>query len=153
MKTMETKNHKTFKPFDKVLVRVRIDSPLTWVCTFYSHLDNDGCHVTAGAQIYDDNDIIPYEGNEHLVGTTDNPDEEVILKAGEFLFVSDSIYYYPSYWCFIKLGRIGKFEFRDIDEEGYVYAIRFSDFNPNDMEETKKHILRVKYGKVVRYKE
>lgn len=35
----------------------------------------------------------------------------------------------------------------------YSFFVRFSDFNPYDMEETRKHILCVRDGKIVRYKE
>ena len=59
-----------FKPFEKVLVR---DSELDeWRCTFYSHFNSKGIyhHITVGS-VYAM--CIPFEGNEHLVGTTQNP--------------------------------------------------------------------------------
>lgn len=63
----ETKHQ--FKPFDKVLVRD--DDDTTWRCDFFSHLgDKEGvfiCLTTWWKQ------CIPYEGNEHLLGTTNNP--------------------------------------------------------------------------------
>ena len=65
-------NHE-FKPFDKVLVRSAENAD--WIATLYSHCDMNreelfqhvagGCHWKY---------CIPYEGNEHLVGTTDNPE-------------------------------------------------------------------------------
>ena len=59
-----------FKPFDKVLVR---DSESEeWECTFYSHFDSKGRYhyiTTSGMYAM----CIPFEGNEHLVGTTKNP--------------------------------------------------------------------------------
>ena len=59
-----------FKPFEKVLVR---DSELDeWRCTFYSHFNSKGIyiHITvSGSYVM----CIPFEGNEHLVGTTKNP--------------------------------------------------------------------------------
>lgn len=64
----ETKHQ--FKPFDKVLVRDRDDK--TWRCDIFSHLDDKGrafiCLSTWWRQ------CIPYEGNEHLFGTTNNPE-------------------------------------------------------------------------------
>ena len=64
------KKEPQFKPFDKVLVR---DSKSEkWECTFYSHFNSKGIyhHITvSGAYIM----CIPFEGNEHLVGTTKNP--------------------------------------------------------------------------------
>lgn len=62
----------TFKPYDKVLVR---DSEYdNWQCGLFSHYDKDdeypyyciGIHYAC---------CIPYEGNEHLVGTTGEPKE------------------------------------------------------------------------------
>lgn len=68
--TLKKKQKSQFKPFEKVLVR---DSESEkWECTFYSHFDFKGR--------YNHNTIsgmyamcIPFEGNEHLVGTTKNP--------------------------------------------------------------------------------
>ena len=58
------------KPFDKVLVRDRDDK--TWRCDIFSHLDDKGgafiCLSTWWRQ------CIPYEGNEHLFGTTNAPE-------------------------------------------------------------------------------
>lgn len=59
-----------FKPFEKVLTR---DSESEkWGCTFYSHIEPNGIYhyvTTSGMYAM----CIPFEGNEHLVGTTKNP--------------------------------------------------------------------------------
>lgn len=67
-------NQKTihqFKPFDRVLVRD--DDDTTWRCDFFSHLgDKEGvfiCLTTWWKQ------CIPYDGNEHLLRTTNNPEK------------------------------------------------------------------------------
>ena len=59
-----------FKPFDKVLVR---DSESDkWRCAFYSHFEPNGIyHYGTIIGMYAM--CIPFEGNEHLVGTTKNP--------------------------------------------------------------------------------
>lgn len=57
-----------FKPFDKVLVR-DLDTH-EWVCNFFSHIDEEGYYVCVGSWWLQ---CIPYEGNEHLVGTTNKP--------------------------------------------------------------------------------
>ena len=59
-----------FKPFEKVLVRD--NESLKWRCAFYSYFEpyNAYPHVTSSG-IYAM--CIPFEGNEHLVGTTKNP--------------------------------------------------------------------------------
>lgn len=54
-----------FKPFDKVLVR--INDKCDWVCNIFSHMDSDNEYVC----LYMRWPLcIPYEGNEHLLGTT-----------------------------------------------------------------------------------
>ena len=61
-----------FQPYDKVLVRD--DEYNNWQCGLFSHYDKDNeypyrCVVSYYAY------CIPYEGNEHLVGTTNEPKE------------------------------------------------------------------------------
>lgn len=57
-----------FKPFDKVLVR-DIDEN-EWECSLFSHIDEEGYYVCVGSWWMQ---CIPYEGNEHLLGTTIKP--------------------------------------------------------------------------------
>ena len=61
-----------FQPYDRVLVR---DIPREeWQCALYSHYDREvGEHMCADGHFHEH--CIPYEGNEHLVGTTDEPKE------------------------------------------------------------------------------
>lgn len=54
-----------FKPFDKVLVRDRDEQE--WECNLFSHIDEEDCYVCVGSWWLQ---CIPYEGNEHLLGTT-----------------------------------------------------------------------------------
>lgn len=57
-----------FKPFEKVLVRVR-DTDI-WRCSFFSHIDSDSNSTFKYATVTGDFiECIPYEGNEGLVGT------------------------------------------------------------------------------------
>ena len=60
-----------FKPFDKVLVR----GAGIWTIDFYSHFNNSSDDFTRGhvtiSGIWEN--CIPYEGNEHLLGTS-NPE-------------------------------------------------------------------------------
>lgn len=74
---LEVPDEPQFKPFDKVLVRQ--NNLAQWRASFYSHLhlyENYVYYVTTDGMCYMENNIIPYEGNEHLVGTTDKPKEE-----------------------------------------------------------------------------
>ena len=68
----EQKNiHKTFKPFQKVLVKVANDDDnLVWVAAIYSHYNaSNGRHYFTNLQWTDAASyIIPFEGNEHLLG-------------------------------------------------------------------------------------
>ena len=59
-----------FKPFEKVLVRD--NETEKWRCTFYSYFEPYSTypHVTSDSAY---TMCIPFEGNEHLVGTTKNP--------------------------------------------------------------------------------
>jgi hypothetical protein len=62
----------TLKPFDKVLVRT--DKKYQWQANIFSHIDKDlkgHCYKYVAAN-YSYPYIIPYEGNEHLLGTTDD---------------------------------------------------------------------------------
>ena len=73
-KTLETLTPNKFditalKPFDKVLMRS--SNAREWVGTFYSHYSNNkfyGCGMCC-------DQCIPYEGNEHLLGTTNDCDD------------------------------------------------------------------------------
>ena len=60
-----------FKPFEKVLVRDSYDD--VWRASFFSHIkENDGRYVTTCITW---KFCIPYKGNEHLLGTTNNVEE------------------------------------------------------------------------------
>lgn len=74
-KCIEGKPHK-FKPFDRILVKHKSDIYSYWTCDIFSHIE---CHSSISffecvGDCYNinDYDIIPYEGNEHLLGTTND---------------------------------------------------------------------------------
>ena len=67
---MDLKEHQ-FKPFEKVLVRDSYEDK--WRASFFSHIkENDGRYVTTCVTW---KFCIPYKGNEHLLGTTNNVEE------------------------------------------------------------------------------
>lgn len=71
---IEIKKHE-FKPFDKVLVR---DGTSVWQAGFYSHsetIKDNNYYITTAGDLYLEEEIIPYVGNESLVGTTDKSKE------------------------------------------------------------------------------
>lgn len=65
----EAQEHQ-FKPFDKVLVRGEDDE--VWDCNLFSLYCNTVYWCIGG--VY--KQCIPYDGNEHLLGTTDKPKED-----------------------------------------------------------------------------
>lgn len=67
----QQKSEYQFKPFDKVLVRE--NDIQEWRCSLFSHNSKNGCGFIAAALYW--KQCIPYEGNEHLLGTSDKPKE------------------------------------------------------------------------------
>lgn len=59
------------KPFDKVLVRDEDDDE--WVCDIFSHIDKDYFYYCVGTRW---KQCILYEGKEHLLGTTNKPEDK-----------------------------------------------------------------------------
>lgn len=68
-------NDHQFKPFDKVLVRDYDNEE--WQCNIISHINENSDDDYTYDCIYSRwKQCIPYEGNEHLLGTTINPEEQ-----------------------------------------------------------------------------
>lgn len=61
-----------FKPFDKVLVRDSDHSK--WECDIFSHLGDKEDTFVCISDWW--RQCIPYEGNEHLLGTTNKPEDK-----------------------------------------------------------------------------
>lgn len=144
-----------FKCKDEVIYRIPGGE---WYYGIFSHYQSQGlCFkraiINGNHYNLETVDILPYEGNEELVGTTNSPygKNEVELEEGEIILASNN----PNmlYDCIGFLERFkevsgNKFVSNNCDK--YDYIIRFSDFNPKDMEETEKHILCIKNGRIVR---
>ena len=66
----EKNAHKTFKPFQKVLVKAAHEFELIWTASIYSHYDtkNNRHYLTNMQWTEDDDYIIPFEGNEDKLG-------------------------------------------------------------------------------------
>ena len=63
------KKHKEFKPYQRVLVREWYDCKSIWTASLYSHYDDAlDRHCLLGDKHVEDNEIIPYEGNEDKLG-------------------------------------------------------------------------------------
>ena len=146
--------HKEFEPFEKVLVRNLKDS--AWLCDLYCYYhEHSKCHVTMSKGIFSENNIVAYNGNEHLLGTINKPEEIVDLR-GEYIIAFNTlkdINKDNSNGILCKYRYIIGDGFSVPGEQfSYSYCIKLSDFNPNDIEETRKHILHIKNGNIVKYK-
>lgn len=75
-----------FEPFQKVLVRNDGEDEYPWRAALFSHQEKDGVFNASG-RYWDE--CIPYEGNEHLLGTTDSLTKpELEFKFGDRVEVS-----------------------------------------------------------------
>ena len=149
---------KKFKPFDKVLVR--IDKGCRWYPEFYSHSEKNLHHLIMRSPKEDEN-IIPYEGNEHLVGKYDEPEEEIQITTGQPVFAFDDLEKLNDLGiCLENFVTIDK-PYSDMRSEAdefliiagnynWKYCIPFNKFNIEDMEATKKEVLTVKDGRLVK---
>ena len=81
----------TFEPDQLVLVR-ECDTA-DWELARYSHRSSDGSnghiHHEQGRRWFKDDEILPYFGNEHLLGTTGTPTPKWEPKPGESVAVKD----------------------------------------------------------------
>lgn len=65
------KQHKHLEPFQKILVKIWYDSKSIWMADFYSHYDEvTGRHYLVSGLMREDDDILPYKGNEDKLGKT-----------------------------------------------------------------------------------
>ena len=140
---------KQFKPFEKVLVRISKDH--CWTPTFYQYHNNKSHFVfEQGSFIFDD-DIIPYEGNEHLVGFTGEPEEIVTLEKGELILCNNNIYMLKEgLGTITSYGEITGLNIKGTNGAHYIRCIPMSKYNVNNIEETNKWILEVKSGRLVK---
>lgn len=140
---------KQFKPFDKILYR---NLKGTWFPDLYACSTTSGFHFMIGQRnIVQDKDIISYEGNEHLVGTCDEPEEEITLAVGELVILSESI-------VSLKEGRGTVLYYKGIirgniattNGFSYTYCIPMSKYDLKNLEETRKWILTVENEKLIK---
>lgn len=149
-KTMEHK----FKCKDEVIFREKdINKKKCWTYSVVSHENEHNIFLSGYIALPKAHyDVLPYEGNEDLVGTTDEPiiEEEVYLKEGELVFGFDEVEMLDDFN--MSFGKFTRSNIDDISLDcGYFdYCIPFSKFNPDDLEATKKEILTVKNGKLVK---
>ena len=110
---METKKSE-FNPFDRVLVRDNDNE--RWQAAFYDqYLTDNGAspHRVIGEGYF--SQCIPYDGNEHLLGTTDRPEKPGRWKPEleETFFII--VFIYGESFCVSEL----RWDGVDVDEETY----------------------------------
>lgn len=139
---------KEFKPFEKVLIKYQYEK--TWQARFFSHIDERGNYnLTSGGIISSKDSIIPYKDNEYLLGTTNEPEEEIILEKGEKIVCSDSINkLLNSYGVVDSFSEVGDNIIYDSEGCPWNYCIPYSQFKEKN---TEHDILCVQNGKLVRY--
>lgn len=77
-----------FEPDQLVLVKYAGNK--IWRLKRYSFCDKGGLHETQDGATFSDKDILPYAGNEYLLGTMESPTPKWIPKPGELVAVRDS---------------------------------------------------------------
>lgn len=140
---------KQFKSFDKVLYRS--NKYFCWIPSFYQlNTGNKHFLIDVEESVSDEN-IIPYEGNEHLAGIAGEPEEEIILEKGELIICSLFDY-------LLKKGKGSVCNYSHITQSSihttecssFSHCIPMSKYNVNNLEETSKWILTIKNGKLVK---
>ena len=144
---------KKFKCKDEVIVRLK-EPGCSWFYGVVSHSDDASVVLSGGFRHpYKRYDVLPYFGNEHLVGTTDEPEEEITIEIDEYMLAND---------CFDRLsnglGSIVKFRRVDVSRNSivssslsyYNYCIPMSKYNINELDTMRKEILTVRNGKLVK---
>lgn len=92
------------------LVLVRENDMHVWRLTHYSHtVEGMDWNVTIDGKAWASKFIIPYAGNEHLLGTTNSPTPKWEPKPGELVAVRQDGF---DHWCVaqFKRERDGRFE-------------------------------------------
>ena len=137
---------KEFKPFEKVLAKVYNN---IWEARFFNRIDINGRYQLTSGAVVEEKEILPFEGNEHLLGTNEEPEEEIILKEGERIICSDDIDKLLDGCGVIEtLSKIGNYSIYDSEGTPWTYCIPFSQFKKKN---TNHDILCVRNGKFVRY--
>lgn len=105
-------NKVEFKPFDKVLVRDC--NEVKWEIDLFQEYEEFKSDLYYSCLASTWNQCIPYEGNEHLLGTTDNPEQHEQNKNSLF-----GIELKPGYVLKLKNGAAGVLF--PIREKAYPY--------------------------------
>lgn len=130
-----------------------------WCYGIYSHAEADNIHMLVGNITIVDGifELLPYKGNEHLVGTNINVEPYFIIEKGAWIMVSDFgnindmriLDWNLRRFDHIEQASSGRWYFVDDIQYKWNFAIPFEKFNPNNFEETRKHCLKVENGLII----
>ena len=135
------------KPFDKIVYR-KGNNP--WNIAHFSHVSNDMLHTSEFSISLSEVVFFPFEGNEKLVGTTNNVEDEVFLPEGSIVYCGNEEDCALG-WTISEFKEIDDDLFMDKYGCYYDYVIPAKDYDYENWEETKKHILKCRDGKVVHF--
>ena len=152
---METK----FKCKDEVIYRFNGGAghgePDLWTYGIFSHYKKDGDIVINGNSYKGSFiEVLPLKGNESLVGTSDEPKRKASIKEGEWMvFCGEPDFDYRDdlYVGIFSSADNDTFNLKGCYERFFGYAVKLSDFNPHNMEQTKKHIMYVQGSEIYYY--
>lgn len=140
-----------FKCKDEVVFRSAWDEKARWTYGIVSHTLNDAVILSGNIELHESYyNVLPYEGNERLVGTTNEPKEEIILNVGDLVYGFNCLEDFEKHS--IRLGEFDRIDYRGFVISSYLwgYCIPYSKYNINDMESAKREILKVENGKIVK---
>lgn len=147
-----------FAPFDRIIIgNTKMKSWEPWFCAQFSHIEGDFLRVVGGNKFdLRSCQVLPFEGNEYLLGTTDTPvliPFEVETPIGTSLVVGNTIERLLDGQGIPRtLIGVSRDEFRTRlkkKESKFKFAIRSELYKPEDLELVREHILVVHNGKVV----
>lgn len=141
-----------FKPFDKIIFRQLNKSySNVWQCGFYSHNDN-GIDVLASNQYLRKEifEILPFKGNEHLVGTSNNPND-LLVKLGDLCVFTHDFSNFKTECVISIIKSFDQFTFGAALYH-WRYCIPYENYNPNlSIQELEKLAFKIEDGIVKRY--
>lgn len=138
-----------FKPFDKVLMRRRETPASVWQPFFFSY-EGQTTYGMVGGSCYDKrlHELIPFEGNESLIGT--NIPIVTRPTKGEFCIFSDSADKLRNGLGVVDiLDSMGDHSFKTASEEEFIFCIPFELFKSIDTRRDRDQaILFLKDGQL-----
>lgn len=92
--------NKEFKPFQRILIKQGV-----WRAALYSHKEKDGFIITTDGGLRKEELVLPYEGNESLLGTSNDPKPKRwrAERGGKYYLVDDELQVLHSYEGFTDI--------------------------------------------------